>query len=115
MQNSSEEEGNTNTWPTQARLTSHIMLKWAPHLTATANSICNRSMKVNELHQLQRISAKVAAPTSILGNDMPDSVSGNIFWDFLTIFVLGSPAQRPPEACAAGENFGMLLSSDHFY
>ena len=42
MQNSSEEEGDTTTWPTQARLTSHIMRKWAPHLQAAANSICNR-------------------------------------------------------------------------
>ena len=53
------------------------MLKWAPHLQAVANSICNRSMKVNELHQLQRIPAKVAAPTSILGNDMPDNEDDN--------------------------------------
>ncbi len=77
MQNSSEEEGNTTTWPTQARLTSHIMRKWAPHLQAAANSICNRSKQVNELHQLQRIPAKVAAPTSILGNDMPDNEDDN--------------------------------------
>ena len=77
MQNSSEEEGNTTTWPTQARLTSHIMRRWAPHLQSAANSICNRSKQVNELHQLQRIPAKVAAPTSILGNDMPDNEDDN--------------------------------------
>ena len=49
------------------------MSNWAPHLTAAANSISNRSKTVNQLHQLQRIPAKVAAPTSILGDDMPDN------------------------------------------
>jgi len=73
MQNSSEEEGNTSTRPTQARLTSQIMLNWAPHLTAAANGISNRSTTLNQLHQMQRIPAKVAAPTSILGDDMPDN------------------------------------------
>ena len=71
MQNSTEEEGNTNTRPRQARITSQIMSHWAPHLTAAANGIGTRSTKVNQLHQLQRIPAKVAAPTSILGEDMP--------------------------------------------
>lgn len=58
MQNSSEEEGNTNTRPTQARLTLQIMINWAPHLTASANGISNRSTTLNQLHQMQRISAK---------------------------------------------------------
>ena len=46
------------------------------------------------------------------------SVSGNIFWEFLTFFLL---SQVKPRAAAAGglrrrRNFwGMLLSSDHFY
>ena len=57
MQNSSEEEGNTP----------------APHLKAAANGVSNRSKMVNQLHQMQRIPAKAAAPTSILGNDMPDN------------------------------------------
>ena len=44
------------------------------------------------------------------------SVSGNIFWDILTIFFFGKP-----RAAAAGglrrrrKFWGMLLSSDHFY
>ena len=49
------------------------MSYWAPHLTAAANGISNRSKTVNQLHQLQRIPTKVAAPTSILGDDMPDN------------------------------------------
>ena len=34
------------------------MLNWAPHLTAAANGINNRINTLNQLHQLQRISAK---------------------------------------------------------
>ena len=48
MLNSSEEEGNTNIRPTQARLTSQIMRYWAPHLTAAANGISNRSTTLNQ-------------------------------------------------------------------
>jgi hypothetical protein len=48
------------------------MSYWASHLTAAANGISNRSKMVNQFHQMQRIPAKAAAPTSILGNDMPD-------------------------------------------
>jgi len=77
MQNSSEEEGNTITRPPQPRITSQIMRNWAPHLTAAANSVSTRSTKVNQLHQLQRIRAKVAAPASILGDDMPDNEDDN--------------------------------------
>jgi len=77
MQNSSEEEGNTHTRPQQARITSQIMSHWAPHLTAAANSVSTRSTKVNQLHKLQRIRAKVAAPASILGDDMPDNEDDN--------------------------------------
>ena len=49
------------------------MHHWALHLTAAANGINNRSTTLHELHQLQRIPAKVAAPTTILGDDMPDN------------------------------------------
>src|SRR6056300_624009 len=75
MQNSSEEEGITR--PPQARITSQIMRNWAPHLTAAANSVSTRSTKVNQLHKLQRIRAKVAVPASILGDDMPDNEDDN--------------------------------------
>ena len=77
MQNSSEEEGNTNTRPRQARITSQIMSHWAPHLTSAANGISFRRTKVNQMHQLQRIPAKAAAPTSILRDDMPDNEDAN--------------------------------------
>ena len=53
------------------------MSHWAPHLTAAANSVSTRSTKVNQLHKLQRIRAKVTAPTSILGDDMPDNEDTN--------------------------------------
>ena len=49
------------------------MLDWTPHLTAVANGISNRSTTLDQLHQMQCIPAKVAAPTSILGDDMPDN------------------------------------------
>ena len=40
---------------------------------AAANGISNRSKMVNQLHQMQRIPAKAAAPISILGDNMPDN------------------------------------------
>jgi len=74
MQNSSEEEeGDTYTRPTKSRLISQLMRHWKRHKNAAANSINNCGKKLNKIHQLQRIPAKVAAPLSVLGDDMPDN------------------------------------------
>ena len=78
LQNSSEEEGNTNTRQTQSCLTYHIMRHWAPHLAVVKNGISNCSTTLNQVHKLQCIPTKVASPTSILGDDMPDNENAAI-------------------------------------
>jgi hypothetical protein len=75
------------------------MRHWERHLTATANGINNRSKTHNNLHQSQRIPAKVAAPLSILGDDMPDNEDADAKpakrWNLNGPLLSGSFTYRP--------------------